>query len=211
MMKDIIKDVLEMPYYRNYAACSGKVHNVANHENAVEDILVNHGLSAVERKVAKAERDAWLAGETDDMEDSTYISQPCGTHDSPDFIIKDSGKLYFVECKSVKKGGTPVYNSGLPKDKYIYVFSSKKYDQTTVYLGRDVVEPGVLKTLKEMEKKIKDLCHQATQELREVVENTHGLGIYARSMFGHYGIKDKTDYFHNSRRRELEQNVLDFV
>ena len=69
----------------------------------------------------------------------------------------------------------------------------------------------MFKVLKEMEQKIKDLCHQATQELREVVENTHGLGIYARSMFGHYGIKDKTDYFHNSRRRELEQNVLDFV
>ena len=211
MMKNIIKDFLKMPYYRNYAACSGKVHNVANHENAVEDILINHGLSAVERKVAKAERDAWLAGGADDMEDNTYISQPCGTHDSPDFIIKESGKMYFVECKSVKKGGTPVYNSGLPKEKYIYVFSSKKYDETTVYLGRDVVEPGVFKVLKEMEQKIKDLCHSATQQLREVKENTHGLVIYARSMFGHYGIKDKTDYFHNSRRRELEQNVLDFV
>mgnify|MGYP003669751427 CR=1 FL=1 len=32
MMKDIIKDILEMPYYRNYAAGTGKVHNVANHE-----------------------------------------------------------------------------------------------------------------------------------------------------------------------------------
>jgi len=211
MMKGIIKDILGMPYYRNYAACSGKVHNIANHESAVEDILINHGLSIIARKVTKAERDAWLAGETDDLEENTYISQPCGTHNSPDFIIKQCGKLYFVECKSVKKGGMPVYNSGLPKENYIYVFSSKKYDQTTVYLGRDVVEPGVRRILEDMEQKIKDLCYNATQKLREVVENTHGVSIYARSMFNHYGGKDKTDYFHNSRRRELEQNVLDFV
>ena len=211
MMKDIIKDILEMPYYRNYAACSGKVHNVANHENAVEDILVNHGLSAVERKVTKAERDAWLDGETDDVEDNTYISQPCGTHNSPDFIIKQSDKLYFVECKSVKKGGTPVYNSGLPKEKYIYVFSSKKYDETTVYLGRDVAGDTIAMLLEQANQEIKARCNEVTQQLRAMGENTHGLGIYARPMYQHYGSNEKKDYFKTSRREELEQNVLDFV
>ena len=87
-MEKIIKQILKMPYHQNYAARSGKVHNVANHEEAVEDILNQHNLSQVERKVKKSERDAWLSGEVDDVADETYISQPCGTHDSPDFIVK---------------------------------------------------------------------------------------------------------------------------
>ncbi len=57
-MKKIIEEILKMPYYQNYAARSGKVHNVANHEGAVEDILDQHTLTKVKRKVKKIERDA---------------------------------------------------------------------------------------------------------------------------------------------------------
>ena len=210
-MRKIIEQVLRMPYYQNYAARSGKVHNVANHEGAVEDILNQHNLSQVERKVKKSERDAWLSGEADDLLEDTYISQPCGTHDSPDFIVKTGGRLYFIECKSVTKEGTPVYNSGLPKKDYIYVFSSKKYDETTVYLGKDVAGDAVAMILEQANQEIKARCNEVTQQLRELGENTHGLGIYARPMYQHYGNKEKKDYFKNSRRRELEQNVLDFV
>ena len=210
-MRKIIEQVLRMPYYQNYAARSGKVHNVANHEGAVEDILNQHNLTQVERKVKKSERDAWLSGEANDMADETYISQPCGTHDSPDFIVKTGGRLYFIECKSVTKEGTPLYNSGLPKKDYIYVFSSKKYDETTVYLGKDVAGDAVAMILEQANQEIKARCNEVTQQLREMGENTHGLGIYARPMYQHYGSKEKKDYFKNSRRKELEQNVLDFV
>jgi hypothetical protein len=210
-MKKIIEQILKMPYYQNYAARSGKVHNVANHEGAVEDILIQHSIAKVERKVKKSERDAWLAGKPDDIRDGTYISQPCGTHNSPDFIVKTSGRLYFIECKSVTKEGTPVYNSGLPKKDYIYVFSSKKYDETTVYLGRDVARDTVAMILEQANKDIKARCNEVTEQLRQVGENTHGLGIYARPMYQHYGSNKKKDYFKNSRREELEQNVLDFV
>jgi hypothetical protein len=210
-VKKIIEEILKMPYYQNYAARSGKVHNVANHEGAVEDILDQHTLTKVKRKVKKIERDAWLAGEADDITEGTYICQPCGTHNSPDFIVKTGGRLYFIECKSVTTEGTPVYNSGLPKKDYIYVFSSKKYDETTVYLGKDVAGDTVAMILEQANQEIKARCNEVTQQLREVRENTHGLGIYARPMYQHYGSSTKKDYFTHSRRRELEQNVLDFV
>ena len=205
-MEKIIKQILKMPYHQNYAARSGKVHNVANHEGAVEDILNQHNLSPVERKVKKSERDAWLSGEANDVADETYI-----THDSPDFIVKTGGRLYFIECKSVTKEGTPIYNSGLPKKDYIYVFSSKKYDETTVYLGKDVAGDAVAMILEQTNQEIKARCNEVTRQLREMGENTHGLGIYARPMYQHYGSSAKKDYFKNSRREELEQNVLDFV
>tara|TARA_B100001094_G_scaffold319619_1_gene364713 strand:- start:1779 stop:2411 length:633 start_codon:yes stop_codon:yes gene_type:complete len=210
-MKKIIEQILRMPYYQNYAARSGKVHNVANHEGAVEDILIQHSLVKVERKIKKVQRDAWLNGTSDDVTEGTYISQPCGTHDSPDFIVKTGGRLYFIECKSVTKEGTPLYNSGLPKKDYIYVFSSKKYDETTVYLGRDVAGDTIAMLLEQANQEIKARCNEVTQQLRAMGENTHGLGIYARPMYQHYGSNEKKDYFKNSRREELEQNVLDFV
>ena len=211
-MKNIIRDFLKMPYYQNYAACSGKVHNVAKHEDAVEDILIQNGLTEEPRRMTKVQRNAWLDGESaDDLPNNTYISQPCGTHNSPDFIIKLAGQLYFVECKSTRLTASPVYNSGLPTPKYIYVFSSKKHDETTVYLGRDVVEPQVYKMLEEANQKIKEICNGVSAEVRAMSSNGHGVGIYARPMYNHAGTKDKTDYFQNPRRRELEQNVLDFV
>jgi hypothetical protein len=210
-MKKIIQQILKMPYYRNYAARNGKVHNLANHEGAVEDILKEHNLAAIDRKVKRVDRDVWLSGGIDDLPEDSYISQPCGTHDSPDFIVKTGGRLYFIECKSVIKEGTPLYNSGLPKKDYIYVFSSKKYNETTVYLGRDVAEDAVARILEQANQQIKSICKGVSNQLRHMSENTHGLGIYARPMYQHYGSNAKKDYFKNSRRNELEQNVLDFV
>ena len=50
---EVVKDLYNMPYYKNYAACSGKVHNVANHETAIEDKLISHGYSRAQGEVGK--------------------------------------------------------------------------------------------------------------------------------------------------------------
>ena len=34
----LFNDLLTMPYFRNYAATSGNVHNISNHESAVESV-----------------------------------------------------------------------------------------------------------------------------------------------------------------------------
>ena len=79
-MKEILEDILTMPYYKNYAAASGAVHNIAKHEDAVEDKFVKHGLSFFKKgfvrlagnnilqkqiengKTAKQIRDGWKKG-----------------------------------------------------------------------------------------------------------------------------------------------------
>ena len=38
-------DLKQMPYYKNYAAASGKVHNISNHEDAVKDVIIQNGFS----------------------------------------------------------------------------------------------------------------------------------------------------------------------
>lgn len=209
-MRAIIEEILNMPYYGNLAATNGKVHNDAKHEDAVENVLRSHNLmpSDSHSSITKKCRDNWKSNhDLCDMREGTYISQPCGTHNSPDFIVKDfGGKVYFLECKSVKKSGTPMYNSGIPTAEYIYILTSKKHDETTVYLGEDVVNVKVEKAL---EKHIKE-ARRRDEELNKILSdlgNSHGISYYTRPMIQHKG--SSKDYFTNPRRGLLEQRVLE--
>jgi hypothetical protein len=208
-MKKVLKEILQMPYFQNYAASSGHVHNVAKHEDAVEDILIKHQLQKWETSVAKEIRDGWLRGENDPLPDNCYIPQPCGTHDSPDFIVKKDGKLYFLECKSVK-GRTPKYNSGVPKDNYIYILTSGSQDATTVYLGGDILPRHQARLISEHIEEARQRDKELNAKLSAL---DHGLSYYTRPAIEH-NTRDKTriiDYFRHPRRAELERNVLEFV
>jgi hypothetical protein len=68
-----------------------------------------------------------------------YVWQPNGPQNSPDFrVTLDNGKTVDIECKSSKQA-YPTYNGGLPKSGTVYVFSSSKYNETTIYFSDDVV------------------------------------------------------------------------
>ena len=212
-MKSIVKvieEVLAMPYFRNYQATSGNVHNAANHENAVEDILVANGYneSAI-KKVTKKERDDLLGGDDSylaNMKGKTFISQPCGTHNSPDFIVKDErGKLFFLECKSVK-GGTPMYNSGVPTPGYIYILSSKEHNATTLFMGKDCLSLEAKKLIDNHIREARERDEKLNMALGSMTN--HGISYYTRPMISHKGAKAKTNYFLNSSRLLNEQNVF---
>ena len=218
-MKKVLKEILQMPYFQNYAATSGHVHNVAKHEDAVEDVLVSNGLTKLypptvglrggknKDSVPLADRNGWLKGENDPLPDNCYIPQPCGTHNSPDFIVKKAGELYFLECKSVK-GGTPMYNSGIPKDNYIYILTSERHNRTTVYLGGDILRRPEAQLFSEHIEEARERDKEFNAKLKA---NGHGLSYYTRPMIQHKGSKVNKDYFVNTRRAELESNVLEFV
>jgi hypothetical protein len=42
-LSKILDDFNKMPYYKNYAAASGNVHNISKHEDAVNDVLKQNG------------------------------------------------------------------------------------------------------------------------------------------------------------------------
>jgi len=234
-MLDIINEILEMPYHKNYSAVSGAVHNIAKHEDAIEDVFFNHKLSKTEmpkitiptgkffkvgpkkglpktRIMSRKEiRDRWL--KDIDMEyipDNSYISQPCGTHDSPDFIVKMKGKIYMLECKSAK-GATPVFNSAYPKRNYIYAFTSEKYNATTVFLGQHVVPENAEKIYDEIHNAIKECIKPFLPKLKEADDNNRGLSFYPRDMYTLSGTKEKTDFFIHKSRSVAENEVREFV
>ena len=205
-MRKILLDIRQMPYYRNHQAVSGAVHNISSHEDAVKDVLLCHGLKQVDRKISKKERDAWLADpDSCDLTEGTFLFQPCGQNDSPDFIVKLKDRAYFLECKSVK-GSTkaPMYNSGVPKTGYIYVFTAERYNETTIYFGEDVCPPEDYATFQELIEEHRKLDRKYNPKFT----NNFGIQHYTRPMVKHVG---GTNYFENEYREQIEQRVLDAV
>lgn len=221
-MLEILKDIQEMPYYKNYAAVSGAVHNIANHEKAVEDVFCKHGLekntirytnSKSKGTVSKEQRYDWLSGgDHSILPDNTYISQPCGSNASPDFIVKVDGKIYFIECKSADGPG-PVFNSVYPQDGYIYIFSSMKYNATTIFRGEDIVTPEAAKLYDDRQRAHALVDQEHDRILLESGADRYnrGLSYYNREMYTQSGSKDKTDYFTHYDRARCEQRVLDLA
>ena len=239
-MPKIMKDILKMPYYKNYAAASGAVHNITKHEDAVENILIKHGLNFCKMKDIKIskptgefykkngkgfskgdskmkeltsteKRNYWMEGEDlDFLPDNTYMSQPCGTHDSPDFIIKVDGRAYFIECKSSKQP-QPTFNSGLPKKGYIYIFSSAKTNSTTLFRGEDIVTDMQRKMIEESQSEIRQAINALNTKLKRYDHNKRGVELYHRPMWNQCGGADLTNYFEHFNRKSCERGVLKYV
>lgn len=135
-----------------------------------------------------------------------YQAQPNGIQNSPDFrVTLDNGKTVDIECKSSKQT-YPTYNGGLPKKGVVYIFSSAKYDETTVFFADDVVSD-----------KKRELYSNLTEELNSVLkmyqmdenwqEDSRGFDFYIRNMYTQSGA-GKKDYFKHSDRQTCESNVL---
>jgi nitrous oxide reductase len=138
-----------------------------------------------------------------------YEYQPNGTHQSPDFRVHHNGKTYDIECKSSKQAH-PTYNGGLPKEGVVYVFSSKKYNETTVFFADDVVSKEKRALYSKLIVELNDTLKQY-QQLNEWVEDERGFDFYVRNMFTQSGGKDKTDYFTHPRRGFCEDRVVNYA
>jgi hypothetical protein len=137
-----------------------------------------------------------------------YEYQPNGEQNSPDFRVHlPSGKTVDIECKSSKQT-FPTYNGGLPKEGVVYIFSSKRYDETTIYFSEDVVSERKRKLYAQL---VEDLnAVLKTYQADDVwQEDKRGFDFYMRAMYTQSG-KGKKNYFTHADRTNCEQNVLDF-
>jgi len=151
------------------------------HENQVEALLQKHGLE--------------------------YVPQPNGIQNSPDFYVYHNDVRYSIECKS-NKGTFPVYNGGLPKPDVIYIFSSAKYNETTVFNANDVVTPSKRKLYDALLSKYEEVLTEMRQ-LPEWSDDTRGFDFYMRAMYTQSGGGVKTNYFTHQDRAMCEKNVLE--
>lgn len=198
------KDAMKMEF-----AAGGYQHS--DHENETENILQKNGFKKSSlKKITKKQRDKALAGgDIPLLREGEYIPQPTNKNDSPDFIVRYNGKLYFLECKS-SKGLQPTYNGGRPKERYIYIFTSRSVNKTTIYYGRDVLNNEVRDLYDEFLLKNKE-NYKVFKSKLALVDNSRGFDYYERHMYTQSGGAEFTDYFTHKDRKLCETNVLNSI
>ena len=152
------------------------------HEKQVEELIIKHGFN--------------------------YVYQPNGSQSSPDFrLILDSGKTVDIECKSSRQTH-PTYNGGLPKEGVVYIFSSAKYNKTTVFFADDIITTKKRKQFENLVQELNSILkiHQLDEEWQD---DPRGFDFYIRNMYVQTG-KGKKDYFKHSDRQQCEYNVLNY-
>lgn len=237
-LKSFIVNVLAMPHYGNDSAGSGIKHS--SHEDALAAELVKVGYTEViqigsrinrngkkvksfvypklKRNTLKAaiqsqNRQAEIAKLVPGMQPGQFIRQPCGTQSFPDFLICDtSGTFVLVEAKS-GNGVVPAWNDSLVKHDAIYIFSSGRYNQTTVFLGQDVLDSAREQYLIAQYNQIRDIIAQTQTALLTMPDPfNRGFSLtYARPKFEQGGGNKKVDYFQHTSRQTCENNVLTFA
>ena len=215
----LFNDLLTMPYFRNYAATSGNVHNISNHESAVESVFRKNNITQIlsnDTRITTSINKESVKNAIKDkiciIPDNTYISQPCGTHDSPDFLVNINGRIYGFECKSTTgRNYKPLYNSGGIKANIIYVFTNESVNATTLYLGRDIITKEQSSLITELIQKQRKIEQEYNVKLSEIDTNNRGISYYTRAMIGQQGNSSKTNYFSHDNKKICEENVLKFL
>lgn len=138
-----------------------------------------------------------------------YVYQPNGTHKSPDFrVFLPNGKVVEIECKTCKDP-QPVYNGGLPKEGVVYIFTSEKYNETTIFFAEDIIIQPKRKLYKNLIKDLKAVLK--SYQLKEEWKNDpRGFDFYIRNMYIQKGGEAKTNYFKHADRKRCEQKVLNY-
>lgn len=120
------------------------------------------------------------------LEEKSYISQPNGRQKFPDFILKIENKIYNLECKSSKTAYKPLWNCSFPKlDNTIYIFTHRKFDDTIIFLGNELMTKKLQNILERYKERTKDLENEFNYELTMLNknENPYNIQVYARNMF----------------------------
>jgi hypothetical protein len=211
-----------MPYFENENAKSGGAKY--GHEEAVAVRIKDAGFVEIDKslypkitkgmlkKWARSGNDADLRSVTQGMPVGTYILQPSGSQGFPDVLVLDhNNRFVAIECKSSKAGFCPMWNDSLPNPNSIYVLSSGKLDETTVFMGKDVItdvevqmQIAFWKDQKLLEAKYRDM-------MKPLDTFNRGWDIRGRPQNFQGGGGEKTNYFKHFSRAQCEKNTLEYA
>lgn len=209
-----IRKIAAMPYYKNDQVQSGNY--ASNHEEAIASRLADHGFLSFGRPVLKSGFNVYIMKEwlednnptsiletTKDMLPGSFIIQPGNKHCFPDILLKDfDNRLIAIEGKSAKD--KPMWNDSLPRDQAIYVVSSSKRNKSTVFLGKDVIDPALRRELIKFHNKIKEETKNHNLDLEQIYGKTWSL--YHRPQYNYH-----LDLWSNTGLKAArEQAVFDF-
>lgn len=205
-----VKEMLNLSYIGNNSVSSNTVNN--GHENSVCNILKKHKFKQMNMlpDIKRVDALKWIKEPklAHKIPNGKFIYQPFGTNNSPDFIIKASDKtIIFLEAKS-SKTSYPLYNSGGVNSDFIYIFTSKKTDESTIYMGSDIITPQQQSLINEHINNARKKDKELNDKLKNLDVNNRGICFYTRPMINQSGGEKFTNYFKHDYRSNAENNVL---
>jgi len=210
------EQMLTLPYYKNEAAASGAVHNTARHEDAVAKVLEENGFLRypLASKLNRTATMKWIQQPelSNEIPDGTFIEQPFGTHNAPDFIVKvNNNFVLFLEAKSSATALHPTYNSGGVKQDLLYVFCAKKTNQTTIFKGSSVITIEQQRLIDEHIIEARKRDEELNDKLAAIDPNHRGISYYTRPMIIQSGGASYTNYFTHTQRQQAENHAIDWL
>lgn len=115
------------------------------------------------------------------FENNTYIYQPYGSHGSPDFIIFAEATYLMKELKSAKSEKIQ-WNTHTPQKNWIYIFSSMNLNDTTYFMGQDIVSEEFRIEDKKIQEEINEFRKYIREKYLNLSENTTKMFDYLRPM-----------------------------
>ena len=211
-----------MPYFKNENARSGGANY--GHESAVAEKFRLAEFVEIDRKQfpkltktllkkwASTGNDTDLRKVTESLSVGSYILQPAGTQGFPDILVRDfNDRFVAVECKSGQTGLCPMWNDNLPKMDAIYVLSSGVTNQTTIFLGKDVITQEMLASQVAMVKELMTVVNKYREINKSLDLFNRGWDIKFRPQNFQNGGADKTNYFTHANRHQCEANALEYA
>lgn len=150
----------------------------------------------------------------------SYMMQPYGTQDYPDFVVFTNTLILPIETKySKEKQSKPMWNGNLPKYNGIYVFASNGRKDVTFFTGNDVLPHNEREELVRYWEMVRHEAEKHTKRLKAKRETgeykfNRGFNIYPRETYNQsraLNEKAQLDYFSAPNRGEIEASVIAFL
>lgn len=216
-----ISKILEMPYYKNDHSGGGTA--VHSHEDAVGMRISDAGFVRLEKHLFPKLTSGILKRYAEDgnpypldmalteMKSGAFIVQPGGSQHFPDILVKDfDGRFILIECKSTSDSTYPVWNDNVPRKNAIYVYSSKKTNETTVFQGKDVISQLVYDLMSQHQAELREIDQKYKKMYQEADVFGRGWQKRVRPQNMQLGGRNITNWFDHHNRKQCEENVLRF-
>ena len=141
----------------------------------------------------------------------TFIYQPYGSQQFPDFIVFTDKKIVSLEVKfSSKKQSKPVWNSNVPRANAFYIFGSYGMQDLTFFCGDDIITSKQRKRLYNFFDGIRTTQSKARADMPALDATKRGFTPYIRAAFEQRKHKSdvETNFFAHPDRKKVENLAI---
>jgi len=142
----------------------------------------------------------------------TFIYQPYGSQQFPDFIVFTNKKIVPLEVKfSTKSQSKPIWNSNVPRANAFYVFGSYGLQDLTFFCGDDVMGSKHREFLYGFFKDIRTLQDKIREDVPALDSTNRGFTPYIRAAFDQRKHKQtvETNFFIHPDRKKVENKAIE--